>query len=316
MSALLRIFSSQRVVASVALFVAMLLWSSSYVALKIAVEVYHPIVMLAGRMAVGVVVLAVGWNWLYKIPFRAVPRRDWLILGLVGLLEPSLYLILEGYAMKFTSASQAGMIVAAQPVFVMLLARMILKERLRRRTAAGFALALWGVLWLCADAVVTESAPNPMLGNILEAMAVLCGALYVIAAKNLSPACSPVLITTAQVVMGLLFFAPMLALPDIPLPTAFPLIPTLAVVYLGVMVSLVSFVLFNYAIARLPAVQTGAFLNLVPLMTLLFGVLVMGDVLTFGQWIACGLVMSGVLLSQAAAGAKPKPDQPTSASVA
>lgn len=299
-----RLFS-QRVMASIALLVAMLLWASSYIALKYAVGVFHPLVMVTGRMLVAVLVLAVFSKWIYRSLIR-LSRRDLALLVILGLLEPSLYLLLEGYAIKLTTASQAGMIVASQPIFVMVLAWFILKERFRRRTAVGFALALWGVVWLCTDGVATETAPNPMLGNILECMAMFCAAMYVITAKNLSPACSPLLITAAQAVVGLFFFLPMLALPDVDLPQTFPLLPTLSVAYLGIMVSLVSFVLYNYAVTRLPAVQTGAFLNLVPILTLIMGMVVMGDTLTPGQWIASALVMSGVILSQSAPPIKQK----------
>lgn len=293
-----RSFFTQRVLASLGLFLAMLLWSSSFIALKYAVVEYHPMVMVTGRLFVAVALLAVFWKWIYKKPVGTISRKDWWLLLVLGLLEPSLYLLLEGYAMRLTTASQAGMIVASQPIFVLLLAFVILKEKVRRRTAIGFVLALWGVIWLCADAVATEHAPDPLLGNILECLAMVCGAMYVITAKKLSAACSPLLITAVQAVVGLLFFLPLLALPNVNLPVSFPLVPTLAVVYLGLMVSLVSFVLFNYSIVRLPAAQTGAFLNLVPIMTVFLGMSLMGDTLTVGQWIASALVMCGVLLSQ------------------
>lgn len=288
---------SERVVATLAILMAMFLWSSSYIALKYAVGVFHPVVMVAGRMFVATIIMAAGWKWLYR-SIKQVNRRDVKLLLLLGLLEPSLYLLLEGYAIKLTTASQAGMIVAAQPIFVLVLARLILKERFRRRTAVGFALAMWGVVWLCTGGEATETAQNPFLGNILECMAMFCAASYVIAAKKLSPSCSPVLITAAQSVVGLFFFLPLLALPDVTFPETLPLLPVLAVVYLGLMVSVVSFMLYNYAVVRLPAVQAGAFLNLVPILTLFQGMLLLGETLTVGQWIASALVMGGVLLSQ------------------
>lgn len=302
-----KLLASQRVIATVALFVAMFLWGSSYVALKYTVDAFHPIVMVTGRMLVAALVLVAGWNWAYTIPWRSIPRQDWYILALLGFLEPALYLLFEGYAIQYTTASQAGMIVAAQPLCVVLLARILLKEHFSRYTAAGFILALWGVIWLCTDGVATETAPNPMLGNLLECLAVLCGAFYVIAAKRLSSACTPVLLTAAQLVMGLIFFLPIMFFTSVPLPTEFPLLPTLAVVYLGIMVSLVSFTLFNFAIVRLPAAQTGAFLNLVPLLTLLLGVVVLNESLTPGQWVASVLIMSGVLLSQSFRARKDRP---------
>ena len=120
-------------------------------------------------------------------------------------------------------------------------------------------LAVVGVVWLSAGSEATESAPNPIFGNFLEVLAMLCGALYVVCAKQLSSRCSPVLITTMQSLIGLLFFLCLLPLPAVKLPDSFPLLPTLAILYLGVGVTMLSFLLYNFAVRSVPASRTGAF---------------------------------------------------------
>ena len=56
--------------------------------------------------------------------------------------------------------------------------------------------------------------------------------------------------------------------------------------------------LFNFGISRLPANQASAFVNLIPLFTLFFAVVVLGETLN-GQQIAAALVVfAGVALSQ------------------
>ena len=133
--------------------------------------------------------------------------------------------------MIYTTASQAGMVVAALPLAVVVAAWLLLGERPHRRVWIGFVLAVVGVVWLSAGSEATESAPNPIFGNFLEVLAMLCGALYVVCAKQLSSRCSPVLITTMQSLIGLLFFLCLLPLPAVKLPDSFPLLPTLAILY-------------------------------------------------------------------------------------
>ena len=99
----------------------------------------------------------------------------------------------------------------------------------------------------------------------------LCGALYVVCAKQLSSRCSPVLITTMQSLIGLLFFLCLLPFPRSNFRTVSPLLPTLAILYLGVGVTMLSFLLYNFAVRSVPASRTGAFLNLVPVLTLFIG---------------------------------------------
>ena len=71
-----------------------------------------------------------------------------------------------------------------------------------------------------------------------------------------------------------------------------------AVVYLGVLVTVGAYGLFNHGISRLPANQASAFVNLIPLFTLLFAVLVLGETLNGEQIGAALVVFTGVALSQ------------------
>ena len=240
---------SLSVQAGLALFGAVLLWSSSFIALKIAVSAFDPMVMVFGRMLSSLVALtllrATVWRRA-EAPMlldRRVTRREWKYIVLLALCEPCFYFVFEGYAMIYTTASQAGMVVAALPLAVVVAAWLLLGERPHRRVWIGFVLAVAGVVWLSAGSEATESAPNPIFGNFLEVLAMLCGALYVVCAKQLSSRCSPVLITTMQSLVGLLFFMCLLPLPGVKLPDSFPLLPTLAILYLGVGVTMLSFLL-------------------------------------------------------------------------
>lgn len=290
----------EQALASCALLVAMLFWGSSFIALKIAVSAFDPMVMVFGRMVSSLVALTVLWVLARrKTPVSCrLQRGDVFFLILLSLCEPCFYFVFEGYAVQYTTASQAGVVVGALPLAVVVAAWIFLKERPSPRVWVGFVLAVVGVIWLSFGAVATENASNPMLGNALEVAAVICAALYVVCAKRLSVSCSPLLITTVQSLIGSLFFLPILALPVVTLPESFPLLPTLAVLYLGIGVTLFSFLCYNYAIRRVSAARTGAFLNLVPVIALFMGVVFLDEQLTFGQWAACVLILGGVVLSQ------------------
>ena len=61
---------------------------------------------------------------------------------------------------------------------------------------------------------------------------------------------------------------------------------------------MLSFLLYNFAVRSVPASRTGAFLNLVPVLTLFMGMVFLDERLTAGQWAASALVFGGVILSQ------------------
>ena len=125
--------------AGLALFGAVLLWSSSFIALKIAVSAFDPMVMVFGRMLsslVALILLRVTVWRRAEAPMlldRRVTRREWKYIVLLALCEPCFYFVFEGYAMIYTTASQAGMVVAALPLAVVVAAWLLLGERPHRR---------------------------------------------------------------------------------------------------------------------------------------------------------------------------------------
>lgn len=280
----------------VALCAAMLLWSSSFIAMKIALRGYDPMVMIFGRMAIATALFASVWRRNFaSITYR---KGDWKLMGFMALCEPCMYFVFEAYALQYTSASQAGMVVAIMPLTVAVAARFVLQEHLVPRVWAGFFLALAGVIWLSIGGSASENAPNPLLGNFLEGLAMASATGYVISAKRLSVAYPPLFITAVQSVAGFVFFLPVLFLPTTTLPTSLPLAPSLAVLYLGTCITLGAYGLYNFGVSRLPAGQASAFINLIPVMTLIMGRAFLGDELTMAQYAASGLVLVGVLMSQ------------------
>lgn len=274
----------------------MLLWSTAYIAMKIAITAYDPIVMIFGRMAIASIIFCSVWKKLFsRIHYK---KGDWKLLLLMTLCEPCLYFVFEAYSVKYTTASQAGMIVSLMPLTVAVAARIILKEHLGMRSWIGFFIAISGVCILSLYGSASASAPNPMLGNFFEFCAILAATGYVITTKKLTSSYPPVFLTGLQSTVGFLFFLPAIAMPGVTIPNTFPLLPTLAVIYLGVCIAIFSNALYNYGVSRLPAGQASSFINLVPVMTLVLGVTVLDERLSFVQLLASGLVLAGIILSQ------------------
>ena len=279
------------------LVTAAALWGSAFIAMKVAVMAYDPMLVILVRLSLGsLIFLALrryfrGWRTAYR-------KGDWRFLILMALFEPCLYFVMEAYALRLTTASQAGMIMAVLPLMVAVFAWLLLKERIRSRTWLGFFLAVGGVLWLSATSEASESAPNPFLGNCLELGAGLCATGYMITLKRLSPRYSPWFLTAIQSWVGSIFFLPALVFPWTTYPTRFELLPFLAILYLGVVVTITAYGLYNFGLSRLPAHQASAFINLIPVFAIVLGYLCLGETFTSWQALASTLVLGGVLLSQ------------------
>lgn len=272
------------------------LWASAFIAMKYVLESFHPITMVFLRMAVASAFCLL----LFPLARPRVNYRpdDWKWILAMVLCEPCFYFIFEAYALKYTSASQAGMLVATMPVFVGLGAWIVLKEKLAPIVWAGCAIAIIGVIWLNLGAVADQHAPRPVLGNTLELIAMLFGGGYAVCVRRLSANYSPVFLTSMQVWGGLIFFAPGLLLPGAGIPWDAPRAAWLAIIYLGLLMSFAAYSLYNFSLKRLPAGQVSVYLNLIPVFTLLMGMVILGERLTPMQYLASALVLGGVIISQ------------------
>jgi drug/metabolite transporter (DMT)-like permease len=288
-------FTKDHLLPTLSLFSAMVLWASSFIAMKIAVTGFSPIAVVFGRMIIASLLFLVLWKNFRGLKVR---REDWKQLIFMAVCEPGLYFLFEAYALKYTSATQAGMIVATLPVFVAIAAFFVLKEKLALRVWAGFILAAFGVIMLSWGASATENAPNPMLGNTLETLAMVSATGYMITAKNLSNRYSPLFITALQAWVGAIFFLPLLMFTPDAFPTEYPQDATIAVLYLASVVTMGAYSMYNYGLSKVPAGQASGFTNLIPVFTMLMGFLFLGDRLSTAQFLASGLVLGGVILTQ------------------
>jgi len=282
--------------AQLGLIGAMVLWGSSFIALKIAFRAYDPMVVIFARMILASLCFLVFWA---RLTGGASYRQgDWRWLLLMAFCEPCLYFIFEAKAIQNTSASQAGMITALLPLMVAVAARFFLNERLHMRAMAGFALAVAGAVWLSLQAQPTADAPNPALGNFFEFLAMVCAVGYMVTLKHLTLRYSPFLLTAVQAFVGSVFYFPFLLLPETALPAHLDPAAAAAVVYLGVCVTIGAYGLYNFGISRIPASQASAFVNLIPVFTAVMGYLILGEVMTVGQYGSCVLIFAGIYLSQ------------------
>lgn len=290
-----------RALPHLALLTAMCFWGSTFIALRVALTALTPMTVMAGRMLVACLLLLPLWPRF----FREISRcRQWKTLLLLALCEPCLYFLFETHALQLTSASQAGMITALLPLLVAATAFVFLGERTGARMWLGFALAVTGVAGITLSAESGPSAVNPVLGNLLQGVAMVCAAGYTVLVRRLADAYSPLCIVAAQSAVGLLFFSLLVLLPaqsgiSVDLGRDFPWWAAWACVgYLGGVVTFAGYGLYNFGVIRLSAGRAAAYTNLIPVFALIFGVWLLDERLTLVQYAAAALTAAGVLLSQ------------------
>jgi len=280
---------------------AVLLWGTSYAVTKSAYGAVPPMYVVWCRMIMAMVAFFVVLPVARKTgasPMARYQKGDWKLLGLAMAFIPCLYFAFEGYAISFTSSSQAGVVTAVMPLIVALAAWVVLRDKPAVRTVVAAVVSVAGVALLSLAGQHAADATNPLLGNLLEMGAMLAAAGSTLVVKRLSARYSPFLLTGLQMVAGSVFFAP-LALLSGPFHWAdAPGSAWASIAYLGVGCGLGAFALYNSALRLLPASRAALAVNVVPVVALITGWVALGESLTWVQLVAAVAILGAVVVAQ------------------
>src|SRR5574337_1189741 len=185
----------------------------SYVGLSRALVAVLPVFLLAW-LRFGIAALAMP-HWLRRGAGEApLSRHDRRLLFWESFLGNFLFSVCMLYGVALTSALSAGVVMAAIPAAVALLARVFLGERIPRRVGGGIALAVAGVATLAfarqpaGHAAAATGSSRALAGHALLLAAVCCEASYVVIGKRLAAQISPRRISALINLWGLVLVTP------------------------------------------------------------------------------------------------------------
>lgn len=276
------------------LVLAMLIWGSSFIIFKMVLSVYSPLFVVAARMFVACIMFLIIWKYWANFNYCT---GDWKFLLIMAMCEPCLYFLFEAWALKFTTASEAGVMTSMLPLMVAILAGLVLSEKISLFYWIGLVVTVPGVIWLSVSGVSTDTAPNPTLGNFLELCAMVVAAVYTVALRFLASRYSALFLTAVQAFCGLIFFVPLVLIFEFN-PIEWHGQSMLFIFYLGSVVTLGGYGLYNYGVKVLSASEATIFTNFIPIFTLMLAYIVLGERILFEQFLAILLIFCGVIISQ------------------
>ena len=285
----------------VAAFAAVyLIWGSTYLAIRYAVETIPPLLMM-GMRHVTAGALLYTWAWWRGV---SIPRlRDWLYPALVGTL-----LFLGGHGSLAWAETQvpsgiAALLVATLPMWIVVLARVWGTERkLGGRTVGGLALGFVGVAVLFAPDALQHTGKM----NVIGAGAVLLGtfiwAAGTIYMRNVKMPASPLLSSAMQMLAGgvsLLITAALTGEAGRFHLAAVTTRSWLAVIYLVAFGSITAFTAYTWlhTVAPPSRVSTYAYVN--PVVAVLVGWALAAEPIGLFTLVAMVIILLGVALVNA-----------------
>ena len=285
--------------------VAVCLWGLAPVATRAVVGHLAPLPLLLIRLAVASLVL-LPWAWPV---FRRLRRRSAGRLVAAGLLGLVGYNLPVTAGLRWLPAATAGLLLATEPVWVMLLGRLFLGERGGVRQWLGSAAALAGVAVLAGPGAVGGAVGGhlALAGTGLVLAGTLSFAAYTIAMRPLSVELGAVPATASSTVVGSAgYLAAAGTLPGAGLAHLGPAAwAELAFLALGSTVA--GLLLWNVAVLAGDITRVSLLLYLEPVVSVLGAVAFLGERVTLAMIGGGLLILAGVAV--ASTGRRPANNQ-------
>jgi len=225
-----------------------------------------------------------------------VARRDLAFLVPLGLVGIGFFYLLYFYTVRESTVGTAAILLYSAPAFVVILARLFLKEPLN--AAKVFALLLTvGGIFLVVGAYAPanlEVSPKILLTGLLSG---LTYGLYAIFGRPLAGHLSPAVILSYALAFGsaLLIVA---ALPTLDTLIRLPAGSYLLLLMLSVVHTALAFALYTFGIRHLGAGRAAIVATIEPVVAGILGVTLLGEELTALKALGALLVLAGAVLAQ------------------
>lgn len=225
--------------------------------------------------------------------------KDEVLFMICGLCGGSIYYIGENTALQYTLVTNVSLLVTLSPIITVLLTKMMYKtEQLSKGFIVGSIIAFIGVA-----CVIFNSSFNievKPLGDLLSIFAAVSFAIYCIVVKKLNAHYDTLFISRKIFFYGVITALPFLTFQDHFMDFAILKEPVvwMHILFLGVVCSMLAFILWNEAINKLGASRASNYLYFSPVITLIASVWLLNENVSIVGYIGCALTIGGVIVSE------------------
>jgi drug/metabolite transporter (DMT)-like permease len=267
-------------------------WGSTYVVSKFILGMVPPLTILFLRFLVGAAALSLV---LARRGWVKIERRDFKMIFLLGFVGYFIGVGAQMLGIKYSNASVASLLNAMNPIFIILFAVPLLKEKITVYKLVSVAAAVAGAFIIIGG--VQDS--GMVTGALMCLLCVLAWSLMSVASKHLSIKYDSLAVTTYAMLVALVFMLPV-SLIEIALTPNVRLFepgPIAAVLYMGCITTALAYVLWNKSISMMEAGLASLFYPVQPMVSVILGTIFLGERMNASFFIGAALIVGGVVYS-------------------
>lgn len=271
-------------------------WAFAFPFIKIGLEELNPINLTILRLFTTCGVFLI-FLVVFPKKFSPIQKKDIIPLFLLGFFGLVVYHLGLNYGELYISPSVASLIIATIPVFTVIFATLLLKEKLTKKIAIGVPLSLSGVVIIS----LTGTSGNPFEVTYLSAaLAVLIsafvGAGYTIVGKKLLQRYSALSLTVYAFLFGCLGLLPFLSSSLITEATSLSWFGWGAVLFLALFPTVIGYILWYVALEIKTASEISVFLYFIPVLSTIISYFLFQEPVTWLFILGGILVIGGLII--------------------
>lgn len=271
--------------------ILMIMWSLSYLSIKVIAEEVSPTLSAFYRFALAAIILISILK--IKYPQEKILKEDRFKLALGGIFGVGIYFIFENYAVAYTSASNVAILIASIPIFTLFSQGIIYKEKMTYGKIFGATLSLVGIIIIILSKERVSLFSKGSIGDLMALGAVFSWIIYNIVCSNFKGHYKSITITTYQIVWGAIFLSPSIFFSTLQIPSTKVV---LNIVFLSIFCSCIGYIIYVYCLKELGATVITTYINLQPIMSIIAAAIILKEAITVWQVIGCSVIVIGVTL--------------------
>ena len=277
--------------------VAVFLWSQNILLAQGFKDRILPLEFAFGRWLIALMVLLpIGGKNVWHYRAYLWKKESWLMgLALSGIVLTNTLIYVAAQTIDSITISLLNL---PGPIFLAILTVIFLKQKIWWRQTLGMAIAVGGVVMILISG---HNRPNDGLefraGDWWMILNAFCFAIYSFLQTKRPPFISQITLLTATVLMGVLVLSPAFFVFDWEHAKTLGYQEWLVLAFLGIFNSVLAYLAWNSALARIGPVKTGIVFYLQPVFSIVGAALIFGSPIYPVQLIGGAIIIAGICLT-------------------
>jgi drug/metabolite transporter (DMT)-like permease len=274
-----------------------LIWGTSFLWIKIAVDDVSPIMLVAFRTLFGSIALGfiVALNKQAQVSWNVIRKRlfDVLIMGTFNIALPW---ILVSWAGQFIDSGTSAILNGTMPLFTILLSSIIIKDdRVTLPKLGGLVIGFIGIVILIAPSIQGKWS-NDLLGQAAILLATISYASATVFARKKFQGLPAQMLALLQLSTGMIIIWLIVLFTEKPI--IFPQLPLtwFALIWLGLLGSCIAFIIYFSLLKKIGPTRVSMVTYIPPLVAMILGVVFLKEQFYWQSLLGALLILSGIAI--------------------